>query len=195
MNTYEIPIYEKKLSGKRSLVRSEVYIDGILDSTKFYKGFTLEKIVYPNKKIYYYEGTYGNEYLTLIDYNINESYYYTNKKIKKEYFEGEQNQERLVKRIYSNNHIHFYKGDKGEEHLVQIYYPRISTNSPYNEYFEGPKNEERKTYVKRDEYIEYYEGEQGEERLVTIKYPENLNKKRKIKHFENNVHTSTTIYH
>ena len=31
MDTYEIPIYEKKLSGKRNLVRSEVYIDGILN--------------------------------------------------------------------------------------------------------------------------------------------------------------------
>ena len=57
MDTYEIPIYEKKLSDKRNLVRSEVYIDDILNSTKFYKGFNLEKKVYPNNKIYYYEGT------------------------------------------------------------------------------------------------------------------------------------------
>ena len=89
MDTYEIPIYEIKLCGKRYLVRSEVYINGILDSTKFYKNFTLEKVIYPNNKIYYYDGTSGNEHLTSIDYNVDETFYYT-KKIKKEYFEGEQ---------------------------------------------------------------------------------------------------------
>ena len=83
------------------------------------------------------------------------------------HFEGAKGEERKVRLEYPNGKVEHFEGDKGAERLVTLELPGGNI-----QHYGGEKGEERlvrRDYVDGD--VHYYEGERGKERLVRMELP------------------------
>ena len=83
------------------------------------------------------------------------------------YYEGEKDEERVVRSVDANGDVMHFEGAKGAERKV-----RFESSSGEVMHLEGAKREERKVKMElTNGDVEHFEGDKGAERIVTIELP------------------------
>ena len=93
------------------------------------------------------------------------------------FFEGEHEDERIVRIEMKSGEVQFFEGEKGEERMVRAHLPDDHKSGCHNVFYEGGKGAERIIRAEWPSGIKrFYEGEKGEARLIRAEWPSGTKK-------------------